>query len=793
MAIRDPHCQLCPLGQNPNVETVCLTGNGPVPARLAIYGEAPGYYEDNAGEPFIGKSGELLNRELKRVGIDRADVFVSNAVRCRPDENGTPKQSELRACRVYTEKELAAVKPEVVLLLGNSALQGLLKTSGITKKRGAAIEKDGIQYLPTFHPAAVLRDPALLEAFRSDLLAFKRLVDGTNQAPETKINHVRTLGDLGDLGVAVSILPPETIIVPDVETGSLTGRKKAGLEPYAPDSLMWTIGLSWVTGESWVVPFEHPEHTWERPVAEIAGVFNSMLRGKRLVNHNIKFDLHWMSRYGIRGTAFGDTALMAHLLDENRSNGLKPLARQFLGADLYEDDIDYDGITPLDALAVYNGQDTDYTLRLYHIFREQLAENPRLVRLYGHILMPALNALLEVEKRGFPVNVRRLRDRHLAIVGKLAEIEAELLTHVDKHRRGDVNWNPSGFLRTWLFDDLGLPIVKVSAKTESPSVDEEVLLHLADKHPAIPLILERRKWVKWESTYTRNWIIRLKLYGIPRLFPSYNLTGTVTGRLSSNMQQIPRDNYIRGIIGAPKGYKLVEADFSQIELRIAAMMAKEPTMIAAYQRGDDLHMVTAMAITGKPASAVTKEERSRAKPVGFGFLYGMGWKNYIPYARAQFGQVVTAEEAQSYRTSFFLRYPALVDWHARMRRIVNGQGYVTSPIGRVRRLPTVNSSDDGMRAEAERQAINSPVQGFASDLTLLAIARLNPLLDPERGRIIGQVHDSILIEAEEDYADEAGSLAKGVMESLPLAHLFGFEPTVPVVADITINSFWGGQ
>jgi DNA polymerase-1 len=176
----------------------------------------------------------------------------------------------------------------------------------------------------------------------------------------------------------------------------------------------------------------------------------------------------------------------------------------------------------------------------------------------------------------------------------------------------------------------------------------------------------------------------------------------------------------------------------------------------------------------------------------------MGWRKYVPYARAQYGIAVTDSEAEHLRAAFFARYPGLRAWHQRQRRVVDALGYVESPIGRRRRLPAVSSSDKEMQAEAQRQAINSPVQGLASDFTLLAMSRIHEFLQSEpvyttRARIVGQVHDSILIEAEEEIAEYVAADAKRIMETLPLQELFGWQPTVPIVADTKISRFWGGD
>lgn len=795
MTLYNHDCTLCPLYQD--ADTVCMEGSGPTSARLMIVGEAPGYNEDRLGRPFVGDSGKLLDRELAAVGLAREDIFVTNAVKCRPPDNRKPSTAERKACKPYLEAEVAAIKPALMIVTGNSAMQAVLGTSGITQKMNAVYDKDGTPVLPILHPAAVLRDPTYMGAFRSGLQLAKRVLDDTNVMPETDVLVVKDMTDLQEL--FVYHLPEVTSpIAIDIETATTTGRKDGGLEPWAPDWRLDTISFTWESGTSWVLPLEHPEAPWsESQLKMIYEWLDIGLKDKRLIGHNIKFDLLGLRWRGVTSPrAHFDTMVASHLLDENGQHGLKPLARQYLGAGAYEDAIKYDGTDDLATLAKYNGQDTDYTLRLYHIFREKLLANPRLLRIFMLVSMPAVNTLIDVETRGFPVDVPRLRDRHREINAELKRLSDEMLAYVPEDDRPKANWNRSNFLEHFLFETLDLPVVDVTP-TDKPSMNRDSLLEIADAHPVVPLLLEYRKWKKWESTYTRPWIERLKRKGKARLYPNYKVTGTVTGRLSSDFQQVPRNNFIRGIIGARKGYRLIEADFSQVELRIAAMVADEPTMQTIYQNGGDIHMEMAVAITGKPAEQVTKEERSRAKPVNFGFLYGMGAANYVPYARAQYGQIVTQAQAEHYRWTFFNRFPKLRDWHGYQRRQVHVLGYVDSPIGRRRRLPAVNSPDKEKRAEAERQAINSPVQGFASDMTLLAMIECERdlLLKELDCQMIGQVHDSIMFEVPEDNAGPAAIRVRTILdETAPrIQRKFGYVCPVPVTGDVAVHTHWGGD
>ncbi|HET7713554.1 MAG TPA: DNA polymerase, partial [Patescibacteria group bacterium] len=560
---------------------------------------------------------------------------------------------------------------------------------------------------------------------------------------------------------------------------------------------------TWEPGVSYVVALEHPSVDWDIPISSVYAALNVALEGKEMVGHNVKFDMAWMLQKGVKLHAKFDTLLAAHLLDENRPNGLKSLSRTFLGADEYEANIDFRTPHSLGPLATYNGKDTDYTLRLYHIFRAQLKDRPRLLRLFKLLVMPACNAYVQIEANGFPVDMERLSERHEFILGKISETTEALLDFVPKEHQAGANFRSPNFLAKFFFGILELPILVITPKSGRPSTAESVLLKLKSKHPAVELLMTLRKWMKYESTYTRNWLARTRSAGKPRLFTSYNISGTVTGRLSSNMQQVPRDVLIRSIIGisdaqnqrrTSKGRqarRFVEADFSQIELRIAAMLSRDPALTRTFKSGGDPHRETAASVTGKAPELITKEERKMAKAVNFGFLYGMGAKKFRIYADEKYQVKVSLDEAIAYRKAFFRQYKGLLPWHDRQRRLVRNLQQVSSPIGRIRHLPAIVSDDDFLAGQAEREAINAPVQGFASDLTVLSMVLLSQKLDHKRGRVIGNVHDAVLFEIDDDYIDEAKTIIKGVMEHLPLKRLFGYSPTIPIEVDIGVGNHWG--
>lgn len=784
---RNPKCKLCDLHKT--AQTVCLMGNGPVQsAEVMIVGEAPGYREDDVRKPFAGRSGQLLRRELEAVGIDPDRCYITNVNKCRPPDNRTPKASEATACRVYLERELQGVNPRYILLVGGHALK-VIKKGGIMKHRGEVYQFGEAQVLPTVHPAAVLRNPRYEMLFKTDLQAFARLVKGE----DAKISKTKTYLVQGrkSLEAMCKMCMQADAIAYDIETN--------GFNEFDENAQIATISLTPREGISFVVPIHHPESRWKDPSKLLRILGNVLLYSNaKLIAHNAKFDDRWLNQFGIPINATFDTMIAAHVLDENRLKGLKPLSQMLLGVDAWAIDIGARAMeTPLNKIAVYNAKDTDYTYRLYQIFKNELKreENRRSARLFMKLMMPISRVLTRVERNGVWVDQDRLVERRIKVSKKLDKINRELV----KIAGMQLNWNSPVQLGGLLFDQLKLPIIETT-KAGAASTKESVLLRLKDKHPVAELILEYRKWAKWQSTYLDGWAQLMDPDG--RLHPNYKICGTVTGRLSSgketgdkgrglNAQQVPRDRFIRSILGAPPGWKLVEADFSQAELRIAAHYSGDKTMLRLFNRNEDIHLAMAVKITGKPPHAIEKEERKKAKGVNFGYLFGMGWRKFIDYARDSYEVVVNEEEAQASRDAFFEMFPSLRAWHERQRRLARTYKQVSSLIGRVRHLPDIDSEDKEVKGEAERQAINSPVQGLASDLNLLSMIILDEMMPHDEVRIVASVHDAILFEIRDDRVEHWVPIIRRTMENLPLKKLFGVELDVPIKVDITVGQWWG--
>jgi len=328
-----------------------------------------------------------------------------------------------------------------------------------------------------------------------------------------------------------------------------------------------------------------------------------------------------------------------------------------------------------------------------------------------------------------------------------------------------------------------------------PSWGKTPLRRLArDGSEVAEAILSYRHATK-RAQYLRAWLEHVGPDG--RVHAGYNVGSVVTGRLSSsnpNMQQVSGD--LKPCwIGSP-GTLVAEVDYSQIELRAAAFVARCEPMLEAFREGKDLHRIMAAQVAGKPEDAVTPQERQRAKAINFGFLYGMGSAGFQTYADDTYGVLFSEEEAELARATFFRTWEGLERWHRSIVRTAQHLGHVSSPLGRLRRLPTIYDRNERTRGHAERQAINSPIQSFASDLMQLAAARIEGTLPEEPGipgvSIVATVHDSIVVEVPED--DWKRSIARTMRGMLDLSDLLApMDVTldVPLEVEAKVGPRWG--
>lgn len=604
----------------------------------------------------------------------------------------------------------------------------------------------------------------------------------------------------------------------------------------------------------WVVPMETAGIWKRKELKKIVKLATKKLDKCINVFHNGKFDCLWMlERFGVKWTVDFDTMLAHYMLDENDRHGLKYLAQKYLGAPDWEiDGKEKTSWSP--ANAKYAAHDVFYTRRLRGVLKKMLDEDGDTKLVYKKIMIPCIEMFIEAEHRGVCIDLDKMDDAELYLREELEKAEKELekwskkATLVDK-KTGKINWGSPQQLAHLLFVDLKIKSVQ-KTKSGKESTSESVLNQI--DHPMVGSLLKFRGHKQQLSFFIEGWKPYLDVNG--RLHPSFKLHGTVTGRLSCenpNLQQVPRDPRIRSLITAATGWFLMEMDLSQIELRIAAELANELNLLGVFAAGEDPHWQTAireiergagykkemkktaklhrkyagkkpkkmnyskaveyiLRIGGDAAvETVTKwqetkkmkkafidwkETRKKAKAINFGYLYGMWWKKFKIYARDNYGVDVTDGEAQSSREAFFELYPTFLEWHDKQRRFAQMNGYVRSLSGRKRRLPAaMGGKDTPERREAQRQAINSPVQSFANELNLMAALQMRREFKKGWFRLVGTVHDAVLIEVRADKVEHVYKRGLEIMSKPDLLKKFEINLSVPIEAEAKIGAWSTGK
>ena len=498
--------------------------------------------------------------------------------------------------------------------------------------------------------------------------------------------------------------------------------------------------------------------------------------------HNGKYDQLWAyEQYGAIPPVTWDTMLAEHLIDSEGPKSLKTLGAKYLHVPDWSIDLNDLTAVPEGALAEYAVMDTTVTAE---ICRRQQPHG----RLLKDLLMPASSALLRAEIEGVGLDLEgavKLRE-------DLQRQARGLTERISVHGPADTPRQVGELL----YETLGLPVLE-RTDTGRPRVAGAVLRRL--DHPVATMIADRAKIQKGISAFLVPWIESVDICD-PRLYSTFRLAGTATGRLSSggaegaagiNLQQIPRDPQYKRLIQARPGYTLAELDYSQIELRVAAHLSGDSRMLDIYRTGGDIHTTTAKAVTGK--QLIGKSDRTKAKAVNFGFLYGMGVASFRDYARDSYGVELTEDEAADYRERFFELYSGLPKWHKRVKEEALRNGYVETLFGRIRYLDGIRYWSGSRKGAALRQAVNTSVQSVASDMMILALGLIDRLIvnsDKYDAKIIATVHDSVLLEINKDGAEETARKAKYIMEHLPLKH---FEVTmdVPIEAGLAMGTRWG--
>lgn len=493
----------------------------------------------------------------------------------------------------------------------------------------------------------------------------------------------------------------------------------------------------------------------------------------RTVFQNGKFDTLFLEQaYGIKLPIHEDVMLIATAYDLSAEHGLKHMAQTYLGVPDW-DIAKKEKTSGAQSIVPYLKKDVKYTWELFNFFMERV--NPQQLKIYTQLLRPAYCAYKDIERNGLYIDLNQLK----VVREKYRNEENSLLGKLKSHY--DINWASSTQVAHVFYDLEKMPVFEQTPKG-APSTSASALKKLARKGYEIPTIL-----MQYKDAATRNKMFLNRWEDDSyesRIHASFNLTNVVSGRTSSsnpNLQQVPRTKDIRGLFSGAPGMILFEADYSQLELRIAAHYANEKTMLRIYHEKGDIHTETAKLFTG--GREPTKEERGKAKAVNFGFLYGMMAKKFVAYALNSYGQTFTQQEAEHVRELFFAKYSRLLPWHQEQEQLCEAQGGVYNLFGRFRKLPLIYSQNKWERASAARRSINTPVQGSGSDLLISAATQINKELKGVAW-IGATVHDSIIGECRIEDKDYVDSVIRRVMLHPKVLDDFGVELRVPLDIDI---------
>ena len=556
------------------------------------------------------------------------------------------------------------------------------------------------------------------------------------------------------------------------------------------------IGLSFAIkpGEAAYLPLAHdyldaPE---QLDRAKVLALFKPLLEDEKLlkIGQNLKFDKGVMQRYDIdlRGIAF-DTMLESYVLDSVAGrHDMDSLAERYLNhktitfeeiAGKGKNQLTFNQIA-LEQAGPYAAEDADVTLHLHQKLWGKLQPHADLCQVFQTIDMPLVPVLSRIERTGVLIDPAILAEHSKELTTRLAELETQAYELAGE----EFNLSSTKQLQGILYEKQKLPILKKTPKG-APSTNEEVLAELALDYPLPKLILEYRGLAKLKSTYTDKLPLMINP-ATKRVHTSYHQAVTATGRLSSsdpNLQNIPVRNdegrRIRQAFIAPKGYSIVAADYSQIELRIMAHLSGDKGLLNAFANGLDIHRATASEVFGTALDKVTSEQRRSAKAINFGLIYGMsafGLSRQLNIPRS---------ESQKYMNLYFERYPGVQDYMERTRQQAAEHGYVSTLDGRRLYLPDIHSRNAMARKGAERAAINAPMQGTAADIIKKAMIAIDDWLqkDAPQVKMIMQVHDELVFEIHDSVIEESISKIKTLMEGC-------MELNVPLQVDIGTGMNW---
>ena len=509
------------------------------------------------------------------------------------------------------------------------------------------------------------------------------------------------------------------------------------------------------------------------------------------VGQHIKYDKNVLAHYDITLNGIGfDTMLESYVLNSTaQRHDMDSLALAYLGhKTIHFEEIAGKGAKQLtfnqiglEEAGPYAAEDADITMRLHQAIWAKLENEPKLKTLLVDVEVPVACVLSRMEQQGVLIESQRLRQQSQDLATRIAELEKEV-----HEEAGEVfNLGSPKQLQHILFEKMSLPVIKKTPKG-APSTSEEVLQELALEFPLPKKLMEYRGLTKLKNTYTDK-LPKMINHRTGRVHTSYHQAITATGRLSStdpNLQNIPIRNEegrkVRQAFVPREGYKIVAADYSQIELRIMAHLSGDEGLLDAFAHGRDIHKATAAEVFGVTLDEVTTEQRRSAKAINFGLIYGMSAFGLAKQLN------IPRHEAQKYMDLYFERYPGVLEYMDSTREGAKEKGYVETVFGRRLYLPDIKASNGARRKGAERAAINAPMQGTAADIIKMAMIKVDDWitsLESDNVIMMMQVHDELVFEIKEEHLEEQVKNIVSLMEQAAVLN-------VPLVVEAGVGDNW---
>ena len=759
-----------------------LYGAPPVPASLPeggcdvlMVGEAPGETEVNKQIPFCGKSGQLLRSMIRSVGLDQGRVGYTNVVSCRPQGNADPDARAVRLCSGRLRRDVERANPKLVLALGRFSAAAV-GAGRLTSRHGMPAEgtgpAEGRRVVGTYHPAAVLRNPVLEPLVRADLGRAKELLTGRVLLPPDPPIHHCSPSEL------VNVLP-NGLLACDIETDALL-----------PPANILSVALS--DGErAWVCHLA-PISGWESDLGRA-------LHNRPVLWQNGKFDALHLRHHGIHAQVAEDTFLMAHAINELGEHGLEYLVGQYLHVYGYKAEALHGSVgkssllnVDRDTLLRYNALDAYYTHRLWGVMREALDHEG--TRPAYELMVRGVAPLMDMEYHGVMIDTAALADEERKLERRRVEDTDRFFSYLRQGGAEEgvtvpegVNPNSSTALAKLLTDMRVLhPDKHGKVSTGAASLTAVKNMGLGWKSELCAALLDLRRGTKLLSTYVRK--LPTLADASSRIHTRLNQTGTRTGRLSSggdglvNMQNIA--GYLKNVFVAPEGRVLVDGDMSQVEMRTLAHFVHDPQLDELLASGADTHVAVASLLFGVPVEAVDKKVRTAGKRLNFALLYGMG----EPSLARELG--CSIPEAHELTARYYARFPRVPTWKEEQEAKALTRGYVEYGVGRRRHFSP--PQDKAQEAAIRRQAIDSIIQGTASEILQEVLVRLHGTFRAEREdgslMFINTVHDSIVWESTPELVAGLVEVVRSTAAEVPRV-VFGME--TPFRMEVGVGTRWG--